>query len=180
MESDTDPMSHTPPHPTPTIEGILSLLTSEIPQTDVTGSSMCPPLSSCVSLGCGASETSLGRTVHCPLPLPQVDDSHRRINGDGDVSKKSAVPSRYHQFMTSEDEATSHSSGEDEEEEEEGKQEETNISNSQSVSQEFTPQPKSETPALAKDASQVLITITTSGCQGAGLPYTVAIPYRCS
>uniref|UniRef100_A0A3Q0SX63 PDZ domain-containing protein n=1 Tax=Amphilophus citrinellus TaxID=61819 RepID=A0A3Q0SX63_AMPCI len=50
-----------------------------------------------------------------------MDDSHKRINGNVDVSKKSSVPSRYHQFMTSEDEAQSssaHSSEEEEEEEE--------------------------------------------------------------
>ncbi|KAM6934136.1 LIM domain only protein 7 [Xenentodon cancila] len=50
-----------------------------------------------------------------------MDDSHKRVNGDVDVSKKTSVPSRYHQFMTSEDEAQSssaHSSEEEEEEEE--------------------------------------------------------------
>ncbi|XP_056910614.1 LIM domain only protein 7-like isoform X16 [Takifugu flavidus] len=48
-----------------------------------------------------------------------VDDPQSRVNGDG--SKKSAAPSRYQQFMTSEDEADSssaHSSNEEEEEEE--------------------------------------------------------------
>uniref|UniRef100_A0A665VF00 LIM domain 7a n=1 Tax=Echeneis naucrates TaxID=173247 RepID=A0A665VF00_ECHNA len=57
--------------------------------------------------------------------LPRVvtmDDSHKRVNGEADISKKSLVPSRYHQVMTSEDEAHSSSShsSEDEEEEEEG------------------------------------------------------------
>uniref|UniRef100_A0A3B4ZJ77 PDZ domain-containing protein n=1 Tax=Stegastes partitus TaxID=144197 RepID=A0A3B4ZJ77_9TELE len=50
-----------------------------------------------------------------------MDDSNKRINGDVDVPKKSSVPSRYHQFMTSEDEthsSSAHSS--DEEEEDEG------------------------------------------------------------
>lgn len=48
-----------------------------------------------------------------------MDDSQSRINGDTDGSKKSAAPSRYQQFMTSEDEADSssaHSSGDEEEE----------------------------------------------------------------
>lgn len=51
-----------------------------------------------------------------------MDDSNKRVNGDISVSKKSNVPNRYHQFMTSEDEAQSssaHSSEEEEEEEEE-------------------------------------------------------------
>lgn len=50
-----------------------------------------------------------------------MDDPQSRVNGDTDGSKKSAVPSRYQQFMTSEDEADSssaHSSDEEEEEEE--------------------------------------------------------------
>uniref|UniRef100_A0A673CWY2 LIM domain 7a n=1 Tax=Sphaeramia orbicularis TaxID=375764 RepID=A0A673CWY2_9TELE len=38
-----------------------------------------------------------------------MDDSQKRVNGDLDTSKKSSVPSRYHQFMTSEDEAQSQS-----------------------------------------------------------------------
>ena len=48
-----------------------------------------------------------------------MGDPHKRVNGD--ASKKSSVPSRYHQFMTPEDEAHSSSahSSEDEEEEEE-------------------------------------------------------------
>lgn len=51
-----------------------------------------------------------------------MDESQSRVNGDTDGSKKSAVPSRYQQFMTSEDEADSssaHSSDEEEEEEDE-------------------------------------------------------------
>lgn len=50
-----------------------------------------------------------------------MDDSQSRVNGDG--SKKSAAPSRYQQFMTSEDEADSssaHSSDEEEEVEKDG------------------------------------------------------------
>ncbi|XP_068186030.1 LIM domain only protein 7-like isoform X12 [Antennarius striatus] len=50
-----------------------------------------------------------------------MDDSQKGVNGGVSVSNKSSVPSRYHQFMTSEDEAQSSSvhSSEDEEEEEE-------------------------------------------------------------
>uniref|UniRef100_A0A668AAA2 LIM domain 7a n=1 Tax=Myripristis murdjan TaxID=586833 RepID=A0A668AAA2_9TELE len=73
--------------------------------------------------------------------LPRVfamEDSHKRVNGDIDVSKKSSVPSRYHQFMTSEDEAHSHSSSahssdnEEEEEETTGK----SVISAQSISPE--------------------------------------------
>uniref|UniRef100_A0A3B3UTU2 LIM domain 7a n=1 Tax=Poecilia latipinna TaxID=48699 RepID=A0A3B3UTU2_9TELE len=51
-----------------------------------------------------------------------TDESHKGVNGNVDVSKKASVPSRYHQYMTSEDEAQSssaHSSDDEEEEEEE-------------------------------------------------------------
>ncbi|XP_016895273.1 LIM domain only protein 7 isoform X5 [Cynoglossus semilaevis] len=53
-----------------------------------------------------------------------MDDSYKRVNGDVNTSKKTSVPSRYHAFMTSEDEAQSSSahSSEDEEEEEEEQQ----------------------------------------------------------
>lgn len=86
----------------------------------------------------------------------QTDDSHKRVNGNVDVSKKSSVPSRYHQFMTSEDEALSssaHSSEEEEEEEEAttGK----SVNSALSVSP-VPPQVKSEPPAPAKETSQVL------------------------
>ncbi|XP_029937556.1 LIM domain only protein 7-like [Myripristis murdjan] len=82
--------------------------------------------------------------------LPRVfamEDSHKRVNGDIDVSKKSSVPSRYHQFMTSEDEAHSHSSSahssdnEEEEEETTGK----SVISAQSISP-VPPQGKSEAP----------------------------------
>ncbi|XP_029967530.1 LIM domain only protein 7-like isoform X2 [Salarias fasciatus] len=54
------------------------------------------------------------------LPRPQtMDDSQKRINGDADVSKRSSVPNRFHQFMTPEDDAESSSSQSSEEEEEE-------------------------------------------------------------
>lgn len=49
-----------------------------------------------------------------------MDDSQNRVNGDADSSKKSAVPHRYQQFVTSEDEtgsSSAHSSDEEEEEE---------------------------------------------------------------
>ncbi|XP_078142431.1 LIM domain only protein 7 isoform X9 [Centroberyx gerrardi] len=84
-----------------------------------------------------------------------MDNSQKRVNGDVDVSKKSSVPSRYHQFMTSEDEARSHSSSahssEDEEEEEEatGK----SITPIQSVSP-IPPQVKSEAPVSQAPAKE--------------------------
>ncbi|XP_051938426.1 LIM domain only protein 7 isoform X7 [Hippocampus zosterae] len=46
---------------------------------------------------------SLNRTV-------TSDESNSRINGNAAISKNSSVPSRYHQFMTAEDEAESQSS----------------------------------------------------------------------
>lgn len=52
--------------------------------------------------------------------LPGQVDSQNRVNGDADGSKKSAVPHRYQQFVTSEDEtgsSSAHSSDEEEEEE---------------------------------------------------------------
>ncbi|XP_078118423.1 LIM domain only protein 7-like isoform X3 [Sander vitreus] len=92
-----------------------------------------------------------------------TDDSQKRVNGDATVSKKSSVPSRYHQFMTSEDETRSQSSSahssEEEEEEEEEKEDKTtakSITSTQSVSP-VPPQIKSEAPvsaAPAKETSQ--------------------------
>ncbi|KAF7668149.1 hypothetical protein LDENG_00030280 [Lucifuga dentata] len=88
-----------------------------------------------------------------------MDESHKRINGSAEVSKKSSVPSRYHQFMTYEDEANSssaHSSEDEEEEEEEGNTGKS-ITSSQSSSI-VLPQVKSEVPAVnpapARDTSQ--------------------------
>ncbi|XP_058470878.1 LIM domain only protein 7 isoform X5 [Solea solea] len=78
-----------------------------------------------------------------------TDDSHKRVNGDASVSQKSSVPSRYQQFMTSEDEAQSSSAHSSEDEEE-----------AESVTQSLSPVPppvKSEAPvgpARAKDNSQ--------------------------
>ncbi|XP_034740525.1 LIM domain only protein 7 isoform X6 [Etheostoma cragini] len=96
-----------------------------------------------------------------------TDNSQKRVNGDATISKKSLVPSRYHQFMTSEDETHSQSSSahssEEEEEEEEEKEEEKedkttakSITSTQSVSP-VPPQIKSEAPvsaAPAKETSQ--------------------------
>ncbi|KAM7407117.1 hypothetical protein PAMA_003038 [Pampus argenteus] len=90
--------------------------------------------------------TSLSRTM---------DDPHKRVNGSVDVSKKASVPSRYHPFMTSEDELQSQSSSAHSSEDEE-EQEETAVK-SKSVSP-VPPQVKSEAPvdpAPAKDTSQV-------------------------
>ncbi|XP_042350885.1 LIM domain only protein 7 isoform X3 [Plectropomus leopardus] len=89
-----------------------------------------------------------------------MDDAQKRVNGGTDVSKKSSVPSRYHQFMTSEDENQSSSaqSSEDEEEEEEKEDKTTakSITSAKSVSP-VPPQVKSEaplSPAPAKETSQ--------------------------
>ncbi|XP_032424422.1 LIM domain only protein 7 isoform X6 [Xiphophorus hellerii] len=65
-----------------------------------------------------------------------MDESHKGVNGNVDVSKKASVPSRYHQYMTSEDEAQSssaHSSDEEEEEEEEEKATAKGLSSTQSI-----------------------------------------------
>ncbi|CAG5865820.1 unnamed protein product [Menidia menidia] len=99
------------------------------------------------------------------MSLPRaftMDDSQKRVNGNVDVSKKTSVPSRYHQFMTSEDEAHSSSaqSSEEEEEEEEREEEKTTekgVTLIQSISS-VTPHVKREapeSPAPAKETSQV-------------------------
>ncbi|XP_044072416.1 LIM domain only protein 7 isoform X6 [Siniperca chuatsi] len=88
-----------------------------------------------------------------------TDDSHKRVNGGVDASKKSSVPSRYHQFMTSEDETHSQSSSARSSEEEEEEEDETtakSITSIQSVSP-VAPQVKSEAPVIpapAKETSQ--------------------------
>lgn len=46
-----------------------------------------------------------------------MDNSHQRVNGSASIPQKTSVPSRYHQFMTSEDEAQSSSAQSSEEEE---------------------------------------------------------------
>lgn len=79
----------------------------------------------------------------------QMDDSHKRVNGNVDVPQKTSVPSRYHQYMTSEDEAQSSSAQSSEEEEEE--EEEITAKSISSV----LPHVKSEVPA--KEISQVLL-----------------------
>ncbi|XP_055004676.1 LIM domain only protein 7-like isoform X2 [Boleophthalmus pectinirostris] len=77
-----------------------------------------------------------------------TDDSIKSVNGD--TSKKSSVPSRYHQFMTSEDEAQSssaHSSEEDNDQED----------SAEKSTSPAPAEPKSETavsPAPFKDNSQ--------------------------
>ncbi|XP_067460126.1 LIM domain only protein 7-like isoform X3 [Thunnus thynnus] len=87
-----------------------------------------------------------------------MDDSNKRVNGGVDVSKKTSVPSRYHQFMTSEDEAHSQSSSANSSEDEEEQEETT--AKSVTSTQHVSPVPaevKSEapvSPAPAKDSSQ--------------------------
>lgn len=92
-----------------------------------------------------------------------MDDATKRVNGEANVSKKSSVPSRYQQFMTSEDEAGSqtssaHSSADEEEEEEEvekkGETTVRSITSTHSVSPVKTETLVSTVPA--KETSQVL------------------------
>nr|XP_046259275.1 LIM domain only protein 7 isoform X4 [Scatophagus argus] len=88
-----------------------------------------------------------------------MDDTHKRVNGDADVSKKSSVPNRYQQFMTSEDEACSQSSSaQSTEDEEEEKVENTDKSITSNRSVSLVPSlVKSEapvSPAPAKGVSQ--------------------------
>ncbi|XP_026233111.1 LIM domain only protein 7a isoform X3 [Anabas testudineus] len=81
-----------------------------------------------------------------------MDDSSKRVNGDISVSKKLNVPSRYHQYMTSEDEAQSssaHSSDEEEEEEETATQ---SVTSTQSVA---STQSISPVPPPVKSEAQV-------------------------
>lgn len=56
-----------------------------------------------------------------------MDDSQNRVNGDADGSKKSAVPHRYQQFVTSEDETGSSSAHSSDEEEEEVQKDRTTV-----------------------------------------------------
>lgn len=89
-----------------------------------------------------------------------MDDSNKRVNGSVDASVKMSVPSRYHQFMNSEDETRSHSSSARSTEDEEEQEDETtakSITSTQSVSP-VPPQVKSEAPVSsdpAKETSQV-------------------------
>ncbi|XP_055086741.1 LIM domain only protein 7 isoform X2 [Periophthalmus magnuspinnatus] len=81
-----------------------------------------------------------------------TDASVKPLNGD--TSKKSSVPSRYHQFMTSEDEAQSSSAHSSDEEEEE---EEVEDSAKKSSTSPTPAETKSETavrPAPVKDNSE--------------------------
>lgn len=88
-------------------------------------------------------------------------------NGEMDVTKKSSVPSRYSQVMTSEDESRSHSNsanssgGEEEEEEEEEKRERVRgvnptlaptLAPSPVPSQARSPSPALQTPKVAYPA----------------------------
>ncbi|XP_041856811.1 LIM domain only protein 7 isoform X3 [Melanotaenia boesemani] len=88
-----------------------------------------------------------------------MDYSQKRVNGNADVSKKTSVPSRYHPFMTSEDEAHSssaHSSDEEDEEEAEEQTTTKKATSTQSISS-VLPHVEKETlvsPALAKETSQ--------------------------
>ncbi|CAM9144916.1 unnamed protein product, partial [Lampetra planeri] len=105
--------------------------------------------------------TSLPRTF-------TTDNTSKRVNGDVDVSKNSSVPSRYQQFMTSEDEDHSQSSSahssEDEEEQEEtaGKSvtSSTTTTTTTTHTQSISPAPllaKSEAPLIpapVNDTSQ--------------------------
>ncbi|XP_047225698.1 LIM domain only protein 7 isoform X4 [Girardinichthys multiradiatus] len=74
-----------------------------------------------------------------------TDDSHKGVNGNIDVSKKASVPSRYHQYMTSEDEARSSSSHSSDEEEEEENTTAKGLSSTQSI-KSVPPPVKSEAP----------------------------------
>ncbi|KAM6955571.1 LIM domain only protein 7 isoform 2-T2 [Lycodopsis pacificus] len=89
------------------------------------------------------------------LPRPFTVEPQKRVNGDAVAPKTSAVPSRYHQFMTSEDEHQSHSSSahSTEDEEEEEKEDKTTMKSVSPV----PPQVKTEaplSPVPAKETSQ--------------------------
>ncbi|XP_028291187.1 LIM domain only protein 7 isoform X4 [Gouania willdenowi] len=91
-----------------------------------------------------------------------MDNSQKPINGEVSASKKSLVPSRYHQFMTPEDEEQSSSAHSSEDEEEQSEKEERSTSSVQVVSSTqnispVAPQVKREAPvipAAAKESSQ--------------------------
>ncbi|XP_045909598.1 LIM domain only protein 7-like isoform X3 [Micropterus dolomieu] len=102
--------------------------------------------------------TQSSRLSSLPRPFT-MDDSNKRVNGSVDASVKMSVPSRYHQFMNSEDETRSHSSSARSTEDEEEQEDETtakSITSTQSVSP-VPPQVKSEAPVSsdpAKETSQ--------------------------
>lgn len=93
-----------------------------------------------------------------------MDDATKRVNGEANVPKKSSVPSRYQQFMTSEDEASSQTSSahssEDEEEEEEKEVEKKGGTTVRSITSTHSVSPvKTETlvsTVPAKETPQVL------------------------
>lgn len=88
-----------------------------------------------------------------------MDESHKGVNGNVDVSKKASVPSRYHQYMTSEDEAQSSSAhSSDEEEEEEEKATAKGLSSTQSIRSLPSPvnSEVSVSPAPGRETSKVL------------------------
>ncbi|XP_041662517.1 LIM domain only protein 7 isoform X3 [Cheilinus undulatus] len=86
-----------------------------------------------------------------------TDDSQKRVNGNVDASKKSSVPSRYHEFMTSEDEVGSQSSSahsSEDETEDESKTAPKSIPSTKSVSP-VPPMVKSVSPAVPPFKSEV-------------------------
>ncbi|XP_034417020.1 LIM domain only protein 7 isoform X3 [Cyclopterus lumpus] len=94
--------------------------------------------------------TQSSRLTYVPRALT-VDDPQKRVNGDAVASKKSAVPSRFQQFMTSEDElqsqsSSAHSSEDEEEEEEEDKTSPQMVSSSQSISTQSVSSPQRISP----------------------------------
>nr|XP_054602700.1 LIM domain only protein 7 isoform X3 [Nothobranchius furzeri] len=82
-----------------------------------------------------------------------VDDTSKRVNGNVDVSKKASVPSRYQQFMTSEDEALSSSAHSSEEEEEEEKTKSESSTSNPSVSSASS-DVKTEAPVSSAPAKE--------------------------
>ncbi|KAM9851351.1 LIM domain only protein 7 isoform 2-T2 [Aulostomus maculatus] len=90
-----------------------------------------------------------------------TDNSNKRVNGNVDVSKKSSVPSRYHQFMTSEDEAQSSSAHSSEDEEEQEEATDKNVISTQSIAP-VPLQTKNENPVIPSPATE---TIQESCCE---------------
>ncbi|XP_067371256.1 LIM domain only protein 7 isoform X14 [Channa argus] len=93
-----------------------------------------------------------------------LDNSNKRVNGDVSVSKKSTVPSRYHQFMTSEDEANSSSAHSSEEEEEEEGEKEEEEEETPTKSATFT-QNISSVPSAPKSEGLVSSALATESSQ---------------
>ncbi|XP_053732466.1 LIM domain only protein 7-like isoform X3 [Synchiropus splendidus] len=82
------------------------------------------------------------RITSLPRTFGQVDDPSKRLNGN--AAKKSTVPSRYHQYMTPEDEVQSPSSSSSEDEEEQEK----------SATKSISPAPPQAAVAPLKKASE--------------------------